>query len=343
MQVYAENKRSFLDLFPAPDFLGMPSPALAVSDSTVRFISFEKTKEGLVVDKYSSEFLPEGVVSSGNIEDSKTLVDILKRFRKANDLKYIRSILPEEKGYIFVAKLPQEARKDLRTAVEFIIEENVPVSLSEVVFDYDVLSRGEDGGDIWVSVSVVPEVAVNSYLEAYHGAGLSPLHFEMESQALARALVPRDSDQPTLLVHLGRSKIGFCIVDRGAVNFTSTLSIAHAGPFSIKDLEGKGKIDPLSLYPAASLIQSEMSKVFLYWETQKDRWGSIIKDIDRIIVGGIYADIPGVRKFANYRNISAEIGNVWVNAFSLDSYIPPIPRSDALGYAGVVGISLPRN
>src|SRR3989344_4204125 len=350
MKVLRENKKGFLDFFPAPRFLGMPAPALAVSDSSVRFIELEKAKKGLTFKRYGKEVMPEGIVVSGQIKDSEALSKILGGFRKNHDIKHIRSTLPAEKGYVFTAELPANSSKDLRTSVEFIIEENVPLSVSEVVFDYDILKIGDvtSNDGIHVSVSVIPIDAVNMYLDVFHSAGLSPLHFELESQAVSRSVVPANIRQPVLVIHLCRSKIGFYIVYGGAVNFSSTTSIDLApiiSEDSLKKAKGREDIkkeDALIFYPAAANIKSEMDKVFLFWESQKDKWGEKGEDISHIIVCGSYADVPGIRHYASNNGISAEVANVWVNAFSFENYIPPIPSSQALGYSSVIGLVLPR-
>jgi Tfp pilus assembly PilM family ATPase len=350
MKVFEENKKSFLDFFPPPEFLSMPAPALTVSDSSVRFIDFKKTKYGFIVKKYGHETLPEGVVSSGQIKDPKTLSTILNNFKKTHKVKHTRSTLPEEKGYVFTAELPADSINDLHSSIEFILEENVPLLVSEVVFDYDVLKTGkrDDGGNIRVSVSVVPIEAVNMYLEAFHKAELHPLHFELESQAVCRSVVPNDTSYPVLVVHLCRSKIGFYVAYGGAVNFSSTVSIEDVPVLTdeilkkVREQKSISNDDTLSLYPAATQIKSEIDKVFLYWESLKDKLSQKGEGIERIIICGSYADVPGIRYFVGKGKIVGEIANVWVNAFSFDYYIPPIPRSQALGYSSVIGLGLPR-
>jgi Tfp pilus assembly PilM family ATPase len=44
--------------------------------------------------------------------------------------------LPEEKAYLFTTSIPKVAQKDIRSAIEFKMEENVPIPASDLVFDF---------------------------------------------------------------------------------------------------------------------------------------------------------------------------------------------------------------
>lgn len=348
-------KNSFFDFFPTPKFLEMPAPGLALTDSGIKFIEFGIGPNGPQVKRYGGATLPKGLIEGGEIKDQEGLIRVLENFRKSFDLKYIRTSLPEERAYLFQTTVPNVSDKELYGAVEATIEENVPLSVSESIFDYAALPKTDGNGtdQLTVFVSVIPEVIVLEYLSVFRAAGFSPLHFDVESQAITKAMVAKGDPGVSLVVNLNPSKAGLYIVSQGAVSFTSTIAMIppedsknSTNKMLEKEIEGKtdSRIDDtstLEAYPALSGLVSEIRRIFMYWQTQADRQNRKILPIEKIILCGEEGGREGVSHFlARQLDIKVELGNVWMNAFSFDQYIPLIPLKESLSYAGAIGLAL---
>jgi len=339
--------KSFFDFFPTPKFLEMPAPGLALTDTGLKFIEFGAGSKGTVIKRYGGATLPKGLIEAGNIVDQEALVRALEDFRKSFNLRYIRTSLPEERAYLFQTTVPKVSFGELRTAVEATIEENVPLSVSEVIFDYAVLKdqEGVVGDGIAVSVSVIPEVLVMEYLSVFRSAGFMPLHFDIESQAISKAVIGREDEDVSLVVNLNPGKVGLYIVSQGAVSFTSTVAIPAPAKVGspIQNTESSSA-DILSTYPALKNLVSEIEKVFMYWQTQADRQNKRVAPIEKIILCGEEAGREGVAHYlATELTTKVELANVWRNAFSFDTYVPSISQKDSLVYAGAVGLALPKD
>lgn len=314
--------KSFFDLFPTPKFLEMPSPGLALSDSGLKFIEFSTGPEGMVVKRYGSALFPAGLIENGVILDEEAFAHALKNFRKSFDLHYIRTTIPEERAYLYETTIPKVSDKDMRTAVEATLEENVPISVAEAVFDYVMLPDRATGKDeVRVSVSVIAEAVVMEFLELYRKAGFMPLHFDVESQAVAKAVVPKHDPSTVLVISIDPMKTTFSIVSLGAVAFASTMNSSMGNDFVALD--------------------AEIKKIFLYWQSEGERQGEKISAIEHIIVCGGMKDLGNaVDHIGKTFGVKAALGNVWVNAFSLDRYVPPITLDESLGYASAIGLAL---
>ncbi len=339
------SKRSFLDSFPAPAFLQMPSVGFSIADSAIRAINFKKGKVDLEIDQYGETPIPEGVVSAGHIHKPKELVALVAELKKAHDMRYIRATLPEEKAYLFTARLPMMNGSEVRGSIESIIEENVPLLVSESVFDYETLRYPKESKEhIDVSVSVLPTTAVMMYQNVFDAANLVPVHYEIESQAIAKSVVPRSMSEPCVLIHLCRAKVGLYIVYGGTVNFTSTLSIApvNLDPFSEEVINAETAF-VTETYPIIEDVVLEIRKLFSFWESQSDKFKREHTPIKKALVCGSFANVPGIDTFLSSKtNLEVSIANVWENAFSLDTYVPPISKNDALGFATAIGVALPK-
>jgi Tfp pilus assembly PilM family ATPase len=346
--------KSFFDFFPTPKFLEMPAPGLALNDSGLKFIELGSGPGGQIVKRYGKAELPQGLIEAGNIKDQEGLTRALEDFRKSFDLRYIRASLPEERAYLFQTTVPNIGDRELRTAVEATIEENVPLSVSEVIFDYSVLPKqeGEAEDKVTVFVSVIPESIVLDYLSVFRNAGFMPLHFDVESQAVAKSLIVKNDPVVSLIVNLNHRNAGLYIVSQGAVSFTSTIQVDPPEKLSKNKTETSlnkeavinDDLGLLKVYPALNGLVSEIKKVFLYWQTQSDRVNRKIQPIEKIILCGDESGRTGVSHFlAHELDTKVELGNVWKNVFSFDSYIPDISFEDSLSYAAAVGLALSRH
>lgn len=352
--------KGFFDFFPAPRFLEMPAPGLSLTDAGVRLIEFKQEGGNFVLKQHGEVIFPKDIIISGAIKDAPELVNILKDFRKKHDVEYIRTMLPEERAYLFRTKVQNIRDRDIRTSVEFTIEENVPVSVSETVFDYTVLSetKGEDGSEMLdVSVSVIQQDVVNEYLEVFQQAGFTPLHFEVESQAVTKAVVPRNDRRTLLIVNIGRFRAGIYVVSDETVSFSSTVPISLPQNNQNKDLtedgleytrldkEGKKIETKLSQgYAGFDTAIAEIKKIFLFWKSQTDKVGLPIQQIETILICGDEGHRPGIAEYIEKQvKIPAHIGDVWTNVFSFHDYVPDIPLEESLSYAGAIGLALSHN
>ena len=204
--------KNLSEYFPPPRFLEMPAVGIDISDFSVKFAELKKTNDGMVLRKYGGSKIPPGIVVSGSIVKANELRDILSSLKDKYELGLVRASLPEEKGYMFATRIPKMKDDDIKGALEFKLEENVPISPSEVIFDYDVVDTADKSvGDLVdVVVSVFPRKEVQNYTRLLQDAGLTPLSLEIEAQATARAIVPHKDTGTYLVVDFGRSRSGIC-------------------------------------------------------------------------------------------------------------------------------------
>jgi hypothetical protein len=327
MSILSRHK-TFYDFFPVPDFLLLAASGVALSDESVKLVEFKKGgKHGELRLLHASEsLLPKGAMEGGVIHNKEAVVGALKEFRERLGVKYTRAVLPEEKAYLFTAHIEEVPQKDVRDAVAFIVEENAPVSLEESVFDYEVIGKFKGYSGIKVAVSVMAKSVVESYIDLFESVDLTPVAFDLESQAIARAVVPQGNRQSILIINLSERKTGLYIVEDGIVQFSLTPSFdPHDGRFT----------------GGSSNLRAEIQKLFIFWNTRLDKRGIPEKKIERIIVTG-----PGASNSNFIESLLSGIevphfaANVWRNAFSLENWAPDLTFEESLGYATAVGLAL---
>ena len=344
--------------------MSFSSIGVDISDTSLKYIEFTREHAHdthLALRHWGDIDVPSGVVERGKVHDEKKLASILKEVRERTGALYVNVSLPEERAYLFETTIPSETpEREIRGLLEFKLEENVPLSPRDAYFDYAVAGEDTANKSARIAVAVYARSTIDSYYRACADAGIIPLSFEIEAQAIARAAVPRNQHDTYLIVDFGKTRMGIGIVHRGMLMYTSTIEIAgnqmsaemrevlgnlsEAELTAIKNTKGlihtkdnERVAEVLERY--ASNIADELSVRMHYWHTRDiDR---AAREIKKIIVCGGSANLFGLPEFLSEKlEVPTERAQVWVNALSLDEEVPPITRRYSYGYATAIGLAL---
>jgi Tfp pilus assembly PilM family ATPase len=312
------------DAFPTPKFLDIPYAGLSISDSFVRIIQLSKKRKKYKIEKYAEKPIPPGVVTSGQINNIDELVKVLDAAKTELKLNYVKVSLPEERGYLFTAKIQEGSEVEIKKAIEARMEENVPVPPGELIFDYKLKPSKDPVKDARLEaiVSTLPITVAENYVDAILKSGLALLSLEIESQSVARAILPSDSTGTVLIVNFAENKVGLYIITDGLVHFTSTI------PLKADASHG------------TDFLAQEIKKLFVYWHTLKGNIDQPEKKIIEIVVCGDKFDDSIVPYLSTHIQTKVMLGNVWTNIFDLNTNVPEIPFSDSLKFASSIGLAL---
>lgn len=351
-------KKVYNHYFPTPSFLSMNSCALDISDQSIKYGELIATSKGLRLGKYGREIMPEGVVVSGKIEEGEKFITVLKKIKKKVKSSFFRICLPEEQMYIFTLSFPILEQTKIREAILLQIEDHVPLKVNEIMFDFEVVEEKED--IVIVEITASSKEIVEDYLFVLKQADMTPISFELESQALARAVIPYGDKRPVMIVDFGNTRTGVTIVNKERVFLATTLSIGGinltnmiAKNFSLSQEEAdklkrsygsNSQTENEDIFPAIlnglSVLKDELSKQCIYWEGHRAKNENEQK-ISRIILCGGDSNLVGL---AEYLELSMKIkvthANAWVNIFDLDKYLPEMTMKESLNYTTVLGLAL---
>jgi len=341
----------------------MPAAGLDITDHRVRFLEFVRGNKGLVVQRYGEMKIPTGVIVAGRIKRVDELKKILTSFARKYRLEFVRASLPEERAYLVKMHIPNVADEEIRDTIAFQLEEYVPVPAGEAVFDYTVVGDSkEHEGQVEVAVSVLPHKEVAEYVGMFEGTGIKPMSFEIEAQAVARAVIPTGDLGTYMLLDFGGTRTGIFIVSGGVVRFTSTIDVgsdmitrALEKQFSISTEEAERIKNEngvtrraadqeffQAVMSSVSILRDEVNKLFVYWHTHREDEDSKKENkIEKIYISGGGANLKGLSEYlsASLRT-KVSVANPWVNVNSFEEYIPSILHRHALGYASVIGLAL---
>lgn len=356
---------TFFKHFPPPRFLAMSHAGVDISPTAIRFIELEETPKGLEVASFGEQLLSKELVSGIPLNSNPDLITALKKMQRAYNLSFVEVSIPEDKSYVFTTEIPFGDHESIKNHIEFHLEENVPLALSDAVYDYFIIRRNEKDGTFFASVSVVPIGVTEDYINLFSQCGMTVVSFLIENQALTRAVIAKGDKRTTLIVSVRHQKSVLSVISEEAVQFTSTIPVgsqdftaAIMKEFNVGEADArrlkkeKGFVRSkeneaifMSLINTASTLKDEINRIYTYWESYRDKnkGDVIIAPISRIVLSGRDAALAGFREYIGLSmKTDVELANVWTNVVSFDEAIPPIEYSDSLNFGTAIGLALPK-
>ena len=352
-------RNSYNAFFPTPYFLTAPSFGLDISDESLKYMELKTTKRGIVVGKHGERKIPPGIIESGKIKDPKRMEDILSTIRQEEGIESVRVSLPEEQIYLFKLKLEKFELNSIREGIEFSLEEHIPIPAEDAIFDYEILS--EDSKNLELQVVAIPKNVIGNYITVFKNSKISVQSFELEAQAIARAVLNKNDMETYMIVDFGEKRTGISVVSRGIVMFTSTVDIGGViltntikKSFNVSSEEAEKMKQEYGLQRnvvnkeifsvllnSVSMLRDEVSKHFIYWHTHKNEDGKDNPTIRKIILCGGDSNLIGLSEyFAVSLKTPVEMANVWTNILGTEDRIPDISFKRALSFGAALGLAL---
>jgi type IV pilus assembly protein PilM len=350
-----------MQLFSAPNFLSMPAVGLDISADAVRFIELARHDHAHRVVRYATRNFPLGVIADGHVREKKKLQDVIASLVHEYGLSFAHIALPEEQAYLANIRIPRVAPSELRDAIELRLEEHVPISGAEAIFDYVVVGErtGSRKETMDVVVSVLPRTAVEEYLDIFSGTGITPKAFEFESQAMARAIIPEGDNGTFLVVDIGKMITDIFVAASGVVQFSASLDIG--GHYMTQAIERtmkvpyedaeklkvehglvggeKGGAVSAALAPVLVDLRTRLMRHYSYWQTHHGE--KVGGNIERVYITGGGANLKGITEYLSMGlDVKVTVANPWTNVCSFEEYIPPLTLPQAHGYTAAIGLAL---
>jgi type IV pilus assembly protein PilM len=216
----------FLDL--QPEIFG-----LDISDLSLKIVKLKKRGEFFDVESCDEAEIKSGIIENGIIKNKDALAQTIKKAcenvkGKKLKTKYVVASLPEEKSFLEVIQMPKMKEGELSSAVLFEAENHVPLPIDQLYVDFQIIIPIVDHLDHYdILIAAMHKEIVDSYVYCLKKAGLIPVALEVESQAIARALIKSEQSlYPIVLVDFGQTTTDFIIFSGKSIRFTSTLPVS---------------------------------------------------------------------------------------------------------------------
>ena len=352
-----------LGVLSVPKFITLPSIGLDISDTSLKYITVQGSGKKRELTQWGDIDIPSGVLTRGEVSEPQQLAAVLKECQMQTGARFARVSLPEERAYIFETEVKRSASlKEIRSLLEFRLAENVPLPARDVLFDYSLLPATSDHDRTTkVAVTAYAKETVQTYHDACVLAGLQPLAFEVEAQAMVHSTIPDHTTGAVMLVDFGKTRTGIGIVYNNVLLYTSTIDMGGdqlslalrkvlGEDISEKELTKRKNTEGLvhgadssvihdTILSTVSVIKDELITRMQYWHIRNN--ANPDRRLSQVILCGGSANLKGLPAYLTESlKVPVSRANVWEHMFSFADQIPPIDKRHSLGYATAIGLAL---
>jgi len=338
------------------------SVGLDIGFYSIKVVALSKDREQAKLISLGSIPAPTPGMLSDNQEDLEAVSIAIKRLMSATKIeeKEIIAALPESKVFTRVIDdLPYLTDNELSSAIRYAAEEFIPMSLSDVNLNWQILFRSEEKKKETKTVVLViasPKNIINKYIKVLGMAGIRPKALETETIAVTRSLVGNNPFSPsTLIMQLGTTTTDLAVVSKGLIWLTRSIStgglaltrsLAQQFNFEVPQAEEYKKVygiqeDQLegkvyeALKPIVDIISQESKRVIQSFEASYPQ-----NPIKRVVLSGGGAKMPGLVVYlANSLGLEVQEADPWY-AIGKDQTLVTKLSKDAPSYSVACGLAL---
>jgi len=307
-----------------------PVIGLDISQTGIKVMAVDPKK--LLVLGYGSVDLDPAKVQKSLESGDPYLTDNISSLLKeklVGELPSDHAILgvPTSRTFSRTFTVPIKAESTLANAVEIEVDQYIPIPMSSLYVDYEVIERSKE--QLTVIMAAVPKTLVDNSLAAVKAAGLQPIMVEPGINAVARVIeATEEGHLTTLIVDIGPASTDIAVLDKGAIRIsggtgtggnTFTLDIAKKLNISLENAHQLKVLNGLSagprqakiqsaLQPSLQRISSEIRKVMRYYIERM----SEERKIEQVLVVGGGSNVPGIGDyFTNELVMPARVASPW--------------------------------
>lgn len=334
-----------------------PIIGLDISSTGIKLMSID-SKKWLVNGYGSLDLDPQKMKDALENSESTFLTESIKSLMTDKIIGTLLSdrvavTVPATRSYTRTFTLPASAEKSLDEAVILEAEQYIPIPVSTLYIDYEVIERNRK--TIVVLMSAVSRVIVDNITRSVEAAGLYPVLVEPSMNAVGRVLTAtEDGTLPTIVVDIGPATTDIAILDQGEIRVTGglpiggnsfTLDIAKKLNIALENAHQLKVLNGLSagprqqklreaLSPSLERILMETKKVMRYYS---ERINSE-RQLEQLLIVGGGSNVPGIGEyFTENLVIAARVASPW-QKLDFDKVQEP-PRQFRSRYITVAGVA----
>jgi type IV pilus assembly protein PilM len=291
---------------------------LDIGSSSIKVAEIVQDRSGDRLVNYGiSEPLSEAIVD-GEIMDRQMVHEAVTNLIESRQIKNKNVVTAVSGRAVIVKKILMDklSEEDAKEAIQWEAEQHVPYDINDVSLDFQIINPNVDSKKMQVLLVAAKKDMIQNHAEIIREAGLTPTIIDVDSFAIQNAIEANydlSQDETVALVNIGAEITNLNIVRNQTPHFTKDLSIgansfvegiqrrynvSQAEALSALRGRGDGPIDVASIVQATCedlSVQIDRAIAYLKSAGDADR-------VDRILVSGGSARVPGLAEFLNARH-----------------------------------------
>jgi type IV pilus assembly protein PilM len=197
---------------------------LSIGSSSIKLVELKKTGKGHKLLHFGISQLPEDAIVNREIVNHIAVVEMTKNLVDQIKLRNKPACISLSGTSVIIKRMQVQVQnmKELQDQVFWEAEQYLPFDVSEVVMDFQLLSKAKDSAADVLLVAVKRSV-LESYMNAARDAGLIPKVVDVDYFALQNvfeANYPSSPNEAVALIDLGASSTKIMVVQGGVPVFT---------------------------------------------------------------------------------------------------------------------------
>lgn len=329
---------------------------LSIGTSSIKIVELKKSGRTWKLLHFGIAQLPEDVIVNREIINPIAVTESINTLVSQIKLKN-KTVCASLSGTSVIIKrmnLDIPNMKDLQEQVFWEAEQYLPFDVSEVVMDYQVLSKSKDSKVDLILVAVKKAV-LDSYMGCIESAGLKPKIVDVDFfalQNLYEANYPPNPSEAVAVVDLGASALKIVVVHNGIPVFTKDSAVGGKNlTAEIQKNLNLSYVDAETLKLGGGPGGTVPQEVSELMQTMADNFATEIKraldfynasssgaPVSYILLSGGSAKIPNLSRIVEE---SLGLPTQIINPFNAISYDPAVFTQDYLGsIAAIASISI---
>lgn len=204
---------------------------LDIGSHSIKIMELKEGKGGVwKLSKFGLHKLPAEAIVDGAIMNSAAVVEGIRDLVARHKIK-AREVTTCVSGHSVIIKkitLPSMSDDELAESIQWEAEQYIPFSVNDVNLDTQVLSRGDDAGQMDVLLVAAKKDVIQEYTAVINEAGLKPLIVDVASFAVENCYDLNDdgeNSEVVALVNVGASLVNINILNNGQTAFTRDINM----------------------------------------------------------------------------------------------------------------------
>lgn len=151
--------------------------------------SFRRQDHHSTADKFDRIPIPVGVIEQGNVRNENVLLDILSTYwaQHPSESQKVYLAIPLQQGFIRSYTLPWIPKRDRKSAISLLVDEEISIAKSELLFDFLVLSE-EKHKSIQIVLVAIRQSLLDRYVFIFGRAGFKVSGVDFAFSILGQSL-----------------------------------------------------------------------------------------------------------------------------------------------------------
>ena len=207
---------------------------LDIGTTAVRAAELRGKEEPTLV-RFAQLSLPGGAINAGEIAEPEAVAEAIRDLWRRGEFKTKQVAVAVENQNVIArqVELPTMAEEELLGALQFQVQDYIPIAAEDAILDFLVLDEftGEDDAPMMRVLAVAAQrEMVNATLDVVHRAGLDPVSVDMAPLAALRAIIDPEplviDEEPgaEAVVDIGGGVTTVLVHERGVPRFARVLT-----------------------------------------------------------------------------------------------------------------------